>query len=108
MVEPGLDRHDWESEWAGLEEAIAEAPMQALPEVDALVARMLEERGYALDEAELPPGEEDELVSAYRAAAETMRLVEHQEGSVSVGDVGAALENYRFVYDSLIAERSAL
>jgi hypothetical protein len=107
MVEPGLDRHDWESEWAGLEEAIADSPVQALPEVDALVSRMLEERGYPRDEVELPRGEEDEVLSAYRAAAETTSLVERDEPTVSLGDVAAAHENYRFVFDTLVSERSA-
>jgi hypothetical protein len=27
MLEPGLDRHDWESQWASLEEDLHDAPL---------------------------------------------------------------------------------
>jgi hypothetical protein len=107
MVEPGLDLHEWETQWAQLEEAMAESPVEALPEVRDLVARMLRERRVPLDEIAQPPGEEDELVSAYRAAAEVTELVERDDRDVSLGDVAAALENYRLVYETLIAERAA-
>ena len=99
--------HEWETEWAQLEEAMEESPVEALPEVHELVTRMLRERGVPLDEVEEPPGEEDELVSAYRAAAEVTRLVERGADSVSLGDVAAAWQNFRLVHDSLIAERPA-
>jgi hypothetical protein len=106
MVEPGLDMHEWETEWAQVEEAMEESPVEALPEVHELVTRMMRERGVPLDEIAEPPGEEDEIVSAYRAAAEMTRLVEQDDEDVSLGDV-AAWENYRLVHDSLIAERPA-
>ena len=64
-------------------------------------------RGVPLDDVEEPPGEEDEFVSAYRAAAEVTRLLEQGSDSVSLGDVAAAWENFRLVHDSLIAERPA-
>jgi hypothetical protein len=99
MQEPGLDRHGWETEWAALEEGMRDSPAEALSEVHDLVARMLEERG--IDDAE------DEIRSTFEAAAETTRLVEQGAEAVSLGDVAAALENYRLVYDTLIAERSA-
>jgi hypothetical protein len=107
MVEPGLDMHEWETEWAQLEEAMEESPVEALPEVHALVTRMLRERAIPTDEITEPSGEEDEIVSAYRAAAEVTRLVEVDAEYVSLGDVAAAWENYQLVHDSLIAERPA-
>ena len=74
----------------------------------ALVRRMLEERGYAPDDPVVePPGEEDEIVSAYRAAAEVTRLVEQEADSVSLGDVAGAIENYRDVFNAVISQRSA-
>jgi hypothetical protein len=107
MVEPGLDMHGWETEWAQLEESMAESPVEALPEVHQLVTRMLREREVALDEVVEPTDEEDEIVAAYRAAAEVTALVERDSESVSLGDVGAAWENYRLVHDSLISEYPA-
>ena len=41
------------------------------------------------------------------AAAELTELVERDAPGVSLGDVAAALENYRLVYQTLIAERAA-
>ena len=107
MVEPGLDLHEWETLWAQLEEAMEESPVEALPEVHELVTRMLEERQVPLDEITVPPGEEDELVSAYRAAAEVTELLRRGAEGVSLGDVAAAYENYSLVYSTLTAERAA-
>src|SRR5438094_977498 len=104
MVEPGLDLHEWETAWAQLEEAMEESPLQALPEVHDFVARMLEERQFPIDPIQAPPGEEDELVSTFRAAAEITDLLERGGDAVSLGDVAAAWENYRVVHDTLIAE----
>jgi len=42
MLEPGLDRHEWESQWQALEEQVEDSPAEALPELDSLVAEMLE------------------------------------------------------------------
>ena len=46
MLEPGLDRHEWESQWQALAEQVEDSPAEALPELDSLIAGMLEERGY--------------------------------------------------------------
>jgi hypothetical protein len=46
MVEPGLDRHEWESEWAQLEPLVVDSPVEALGDLDDLVRRMLVEAGY--------------------------------------------------------------
>ena len=46
MHDPGLDRHEWESEMQALEEQLGESPGDALPELDELVGRMLEETGW--------------------------------------------------------------
>jgi len=50
MQEPGLSRHEWESEWVSLEEQLEDSPVDVLPELDDLVERMLNERGYAIDD----------------------------------------------------------
>jgi hypothetical protein len=43
--DPGLDRHEWETKWQGLEPLVADAPTEALPELAALVGRMLGAHG---------------------------------------------------------------
>lgn len=107
MLEPGLDRHEWESEWQSLEEAVADSPAEALPELDDLVARMLESRGYAIDDPVVREGDEREVVSEFLAARETTRLVDAGSGDVSPGDVAAAINGYRAVYEYLLNTREA-
>ena len=51
VQEPGLDKHEWETEWQGLEPLLADSPAEALPEVDDLVARLMEARGFPLTES---------------------------------------------------------
>jgi hypothetical protein len=107
MIEPGLDRHEWESEWQSLEEQLADAPAQALSDVDDLVERMLVERGYAIDDPVARQGDDREVVAEFQAARETTRLVESGSEDVSPGDVAAAVNGYRSIFDYLIAERAA-
>jgi hypothetical protein len=103
-TEPGLDKHEWESEMQGLEEEIADAPFDVLPELDDLVGRMLGERGFAIDDAGAAEGEEPEVLAEFRAAREITRLVD-RGADVSPGDVAAAINGYRAVYDYVLAER---
>jgi hypothetical protein len=103
MLEPGLDRHDWESQWASLEEDIHEAPLEALPEVERLLLQMLGEVG--LDPDVSPHDDEPELLAEFRAGRELRLQAEADEGSP--GDVAAAIEAFRSVYETLIEERRA-
>jgi hypothetical protein len=107
MIEPGLDRHEWESEWQSLEEQLADSPAQALSDVDDLVERMLMERGYALDDPVAREGDDREVVAEFQAAREIKQLVDQGSEDVSPGDVAAAVNGYRAIFEYLIAERSA-
>jgi hypothetical protein len=103
--EPGLDRHEWESEFQALEPELATAPIEALPELGNLVERMLVERGYDLDDPVVREVDEREVVAEFLAARETTRLVERGD-DVSPGDVAAAIAGYRTIYEYLINDRS--
>ncbi len=92
MYEPGLDRHDWESELRSLADSVRDDPIGALPELDALIARMLE--GTGLDES-------DEAHREFAAAHELTRLAESGE-KISPGDVAAAINGYRTVFDYVV------
>jgi hypothetical protein len=107
MIEPGLDRHEWESEWQALEEQLADAPAEALTNVDDLVERMLLERGYSITDPVGQEGDDREIVAELLAAREITRLVEAGSEDVSPGDVAAAVNGYRAIFDYLIAARSA-
>jgi hypothetical protein len=56
--EPGLDRYAWESEFETLEPELRDDPAAALPELADLVVRMLDERGYDLDDPLVREGDE--------------------------------------------------
>ena len=105
MVEPGFDRHEWESQWQALGEQVADAPAEALPELDRLVARMLEEGGYALSDPVARETDDREVLAEFLASRETMQLLESGSDDVSPGDVAAAVNGYRLVYEHLVAER---
>jgi hypothetical protein len=100
--DPGLDRHEWESEWQGLEPLVADSPSEALPELDGLVERMMLAYGYPVeDEQEHEPGAlEDEVVKEFLEARRIARLVDAGE-RVDPSDVGAAIAGFRNVYEAL-------
>jgi hypothetical protein len=107
MYEPGLDRQEWESEFQTLEEELHENPAETLPELDALVLRMLEETGYDIADPVVRAGDEREVVAEYLAAHEIMQAVERGSEEISPGDVAAAINGFRAVFDYVIANRSA-
>ncbi len=106
MYDPGLDRHDWESEYRALEDQLGENPGEALPELDGLVARMLEETGYDLSDPVVREGEEREVVAEYLAAHEITQASERGSDELSPGDIAAAINGYRAVFDHLVAARA--
>ena len=106
MLEPGLDKHEWESHWQQVEEDLETSPAEALPEVDRLVHEMLQARGYAIDDPVVREGDDRDVVAEFLAAREITRLIERDE-EVDPGDVGAAVEGYRSLYDYLIVGRGA-
>jgi hypothetical protein len=103
VVEPGLDRHEWETEWQGLEPLVVDAPAEALPEVDRLIERMLVEQGYPTTEAEAQDAPEPGVVAEFLEARRITNLVEAGE-AVDPGDIGAAITGYRNLYELLLAE----
>jgi hypothetical protein len=105
MVEPGLDKHEWESEMAVLEEELSESPADALPELDELVGRMLNETGFDFRDPVELEGDEREVVSEFLAAREITRAVEKGSEQISPGDLAAAINGYRAVFDFIVTER---
>jgi hypothetical protein len=107
MYEPGLDRHEWESVWESLDEAIRDDPVDALSELDMFIHRMLEESGYDVDDPVARPGEEREVVTDFLAAHEIKVAVDRGADGISPGDVAMAINNYREIYEYLLTNRSA-
>lgn len=101
--EPGLDLHEWESEFASIEDDLEADPEQALRELTSLVERMLTARGF--DVTDPVDGEEPEILASFRAAREVARLVDGA-ADVEADAVGSAIEDLRAIYDYLITERA--
>jgi hypothetical protein len=106
MQEPGLDRHEWESELETLEPELRDSPAEALPDLADLVERMLNERGFQMEDPLAREGNEPEIIREYRSAREVSDRTERGE-SVDPGDVAAAINGLRALYDHLLSERTA-
>jgi hypothetical protein len=100
--EPGVEKHEWESEWQALEPLVIDSPVEALPELDELVERMMIERGYPVEEERVHEAPEPEVVAEFLEARRIAKLVEGGE-NVAPGDVGAAITGYRSLYEYLLA-----
>jgi hypothetical protein len=106
MYDPGLSRHEWESEMASLEDDIETSPAETLPELDDLLTRMLEESGYDVTDPVVREGDEREIVAEYLAAHEIRLALDRVEDDISPGDVAAAINGYRALFDYLVSTRS--
>jgi len=106
VYDPGLDRHEWESELEALEDQLGENPAESLPELDALVARMLAETGFAIDDPVAREGDDPEVLAEFRAAREITQASERGSEELSPGDVAAAINGYRAVFDYIVSTRA--
>jgi hypothetical protein len=106
MLDPGHDKHLWESWWQQFEEDVLTSPGDALSELDGLIAQMLEARGYAIEDPVVRGGDDRDIVAEYLAAHEITDLLEEGK-DVSEEDIAAAIGGYRSLHDYLIVERAA-
>jgi len=98
-LEPGLDRHEWATEFAQIEEGMHDDPFDALPVLSELVERMLLERGYELQ----PEFAEGGIVHEFADA----KAISAQGEQADPGDVALALEKLVGIYEFLDEERRA-
>jgi hypothetical protein len=106
MLEPGLDKHIWESWWQQFDEDVQTSPSEALSELDGLIAQMVQARGYAIDDPVASEGDDRDVVADFLAAREITRAVEEGK-EVDPEDIQTAIENYRELYEYLIEDRAA-
>jgi hypothetical protein len=102
--EPGLDRHEWESEYSSFAEELEDDPYGGLPQLADLVERMLTGSGYDVNDPVVRNGSERAVVADYLAARETSDRVERGD-AVDPGDVGAAIVNLRELFELVVDER---
>jgi hypothetical protein len=103
---PGLDRHEWETEWQGLEPLLIDSPAEALPEVDRFIERLLIERGYPTTEEGARGAADPKLVAEFLEARRITSLIEAGETD-DPSAVSAAITGYRNLYEFLLAEASS-
>ena len=106
MLEPGLDRHLWESWWQQFDEDVQTSPAEALSELDGLIVQMLNARSYAIDDPVVVEGDDRDVVADYQAAHEITQAFE-RGNDVEKEDIDRAIANYRDIYEYLIEERAA-
>ena len=104
MSEPGLDLHEWESQWAQLQEDAADSPDEALPEIVNLIEQMLADRGFDLENPVVVEDESRDIVSDFLAAREISRAAETTK--IDPEDIQTALENLAEIHDFLVEERA--
>jgi hypothetical protein len=101
VQEPGLDKHEWESEWQAIDPLLSESPTEALSEADDLVARMMAARGFPLRERDGEDATEPETVREFVEARRVTEQIDSGE-SYDPGDVAMAVEAYRTLYAYLL------
>jgi hypothetical protein len=106
MSEPGLDLHQWETEWASLEDDIADSPETALPSVHELMTRMLKERRILDVSLAATEGADPDYVRTWETGVELVAAIEDPGRNVEHEDVVEAIENYRELFETLVAERA--
>ncbi|MGH3019673.1 MAG: hypothetical protein ACRDNR_05865, partial [Gaiellaceae bacterium] len=95
MQEAGLDRQEWETEWAALEPLVIDSPAEALPELDRLVGRMLgAEEGFDPD-----------VLAGYRAGHDIATRADRGD-DIDPAEIGQAVGLFRELYEHLVARRS--
>ncbi|HEY7708293.1 MAG TPA: hypothetical protein VH968_14105 [Gaiellaceae bacterium] len=106
MTEPGLDLHDWESEWEQLEPLVRDSPAEALPELHDLIVRMLQDRGLLDESLAAAEGADPELLAEYVAGKDVVDKLERGE-DVDPGDIASVVGGYRSLFEYLTTERAA-
>jgi len=101
MQEPGLDEHEWITEWEAIDPLLTESPTETLAEADDLIARMMEARGFPLEEREGEELAEPETILSFMEARRVVRQIDSGE-SYDPGDVAVAVETYRELYRELL------
>jgi hypothetical protein len=105
--EPGLNIHEWESEWASLEDDMADSPDTALPVVHELITRMLRERGVLDENLVVAEGADPDWFRTWEAGRELVGVLDDPGVDVDAQDVLDQLEEYRDLFQALVQERAA-
>jgi hypothetical protein len=99
--EPGIDRHEWATDWEEIQEDVRDSPAEALSELDDLVARMMTAHGLELEEQAGQDVGELDATREFAGARAITRQVDNGE-DVDPGDIAYAVNAYTELYQQLI------
>jgi hypothetical protein len=102
MQEPGLDEHEWITEWEQIDPELDESPTEALAEADDLIARMMVARGFPLEEREGEEVRDPDVVRSFEEARRITKQIDAVDEPFDPGDVAIAVEAYRELYQYLL------
>jgi FtsZ-interacting cell division protein ZipA len=101
-------RERYANEWSDLQARFVDRPQAAVIEADDLVAQVMQERGYPVDDFEtrsrLVSVDQPEIVENYRQGHEIALKARSEETSTE--DLRQALVNYRALFDELLRDGS--
>ena len=96
-------------EWRDIQGRFVDRPETAVDEVDALVAQVMRERGYPVDDFETRAGlvsvDHPQLVEDYRHAHDV--ALRNRQRSAETEELREALLRYRSLFDALLGTRSS-
>jgi len=102
LRDPGIDRHDFASEWESVWPDVETDPREALPELEDILRRMLERHGYVLDEDDpVSQGDEIEIVAPYESIRELAGVIRDGD-DVDAADLAQAIADAAEIYETLI------
>jgi len=102
LRDPGIDRHDYASEWESVWDEVATDPRESLPELEDILRRLLVRHGYILDDDDpAAQGGEVEMLVPYAAIRDTAAAI--REGDdVDGADLAQAIADAREIFEALV------
>jgi hypothetical protein len=100
-------RERYADEWALVQEGFVDAPGDAVDQADALVARVMLERGYPVEDfdtrSDMAAVDHPDVVDHYRAAHQIRKA--NRTGDADTEQLRVAVVHYRWLFDALLGER---
>ena len=101
---PAESREMYEEAWSAVQATFVESPAEALAEADALITRVMHDRGYPTDarerRMEILSVRHGRSLDRYRQAREINRL--NEAGKASTEDLRQALLHHRMLFTELL------
>jgi len=103
-------REHYADEWALVQESFVDEPGDAVNQADSLVARVMKERGYPVEDFEtrsdMAAVDHPDVVEHYRAAHQIQTA--HRTGNADTEQLRTAFVHYRSLFDALLGDASSV